>query len=195
MWSRWRGICCPRVGVGAENPDTASDQRVHSQSADLAVTVHRPRGMISRCGLPTRVPVARPRAELADAARTFRGSQGRGDLGASSRGRRAAPTQPAPDTELGRPRAAQRPEPAPAGQSAPAAARVTENPAALARPAGRPPLELSATTTWPPNHVANGSGAGVADGPGEPTVGVPTHPRRAGRPRPSDLRVHRVDHA
>jgi hypothetical protein len=42
-----------------------------AQSADLAVTVHRPRGMISRCGLPTHVPVARPRAELADAARTF----------------------------------------------------------------------------------------------------------------------------
>jgi hypothetical protein len=35
-----------------------------AQSADLAVTVHRPHGMISRCDLPTRVPVARPRAEL-----------------------------------------------------------------------------------------------------------------------------------
>jgi hypothetical protein len=28
---------------------------------------------------------------------------------------------------------------------------------------------------------------------GEPTVGVPTHPRRAGRTRPSDRRVHRMD--
>jgi hypothetical protein len=47
-----------------------------------------------------------------------------------------------------------------------AAARVTENFAALARPARRPPLELSATATRPPHHVANGSPAGVADGPG-----------------------------
>src|SRR5919112_2008992 len=98
--------------------------------------------MISRRGLPTRLPDARPRAELADAARPLRGSQGRRDLGASSRGRRVAPTPPAPDAELGRPRAPQRAEPAPTGRSASAAARVTENAAALARPAGRPPLDL-----------------------------------------------------
>jgi hypothetical protein len=69
---------------------------------------------------------------------------------------------PAPDAELGRPRAAHRAEPAPAGQSAPVAARVTPNPAALARPAGRPSVELSTTTTRPPHHVASGSGAGAA---------------------------------
>ena len=69
--------------------------------------------MIYRRGLPTRVPDARPRAELAGAARPLRGSQGCRDPGPPSRGRRAAPTPPAPEAELGRPRAAQRAEPAP----------------------------------------------------------------------------------
>ena len=36
-------------------------------------------------------------------------------------------------------------------------------------------------------------GAGAAVGPGEPTVGVPTHPGRAGRPRPSDRRIDGVE--
>jgi hypothetical protein len=59
----------PLRGVGAENRDTASGQGVQGQRTDLAVTVHSPRSMISACDLPTRVPAARPRAELADAAR------------------------------------------------------------------------------------------------------------------------------
>jgi hypothetical protein len=155
--------------VGAENHVTASDQRCCHQTTTWPEPGARTRGQASiidhHC-LSACVPDARPRAELAGAARTFRGGQGRRDLGAAPRGCRAAPTQPAPDAELGRPRAAQRAEPAPPGRSAPAAARVTENFAALARPARRPPLELSATTTRPPHHVANGSPAGVADGPG-----------------------------
>jgi hypothetical protein len=32
-------------------------ERVRGQSADLSVIVHRPRGKISSCGLPTRVPL------------------------------------------------------------------------------------------------------------------------------------------
>src|SRR3954449_13599099 len=75
-----------------------------------------------------------------------------GDLGASSRSRRAGPTPPAPDGELGQPRATHRAEPAPAGRSAVAATRVTKNPAALARPAGRPPLDLPACPLRPPTH-------------------------------------------
>jgi len=53
-----------RRRVGAENPGTASDQRDHRQP-NLALTVSSPRSMISRCGYPTRLPDARPRAELA----------------------------------------------------------------------------------------------------------------------------------
>src|SRR5690349_24842796 len=56
--------------------------------------------MISSCGLSTRVPAPRPRAELAGTARPHRGSQGRRDPGPASRARGAAPTPPAPDAEL-----------------------------------------------------------------------------------------------
>ena len=75
-------FCPTRNPVRAENRGTASDQGVQGQRTDLAVTVHSPRSMISACGLPTRVPDARPRAELAGAARPIRGSQGRRDPGA-----------------------------------------------------------------------------------------------------------------
>src|SRR5215218_9328721 len=108
--------------------------------------------MISYCGVPTRVPHARPRAELAGAVRTLGRSQGCRDLGAPTRGGRTAPTPPTPEAELGRPRPAQRAEPTASHPAAPAAARVTENPAALALPARRPPLDLSATTTRPTAH-------------------------------------------
>jgi putative transposase len=52
--------------------------------------------MISCRGLPTRLSDARPRAELAGAARPGRRRQGRRDSCASTRGRRPAPTQPRP---------------------------------------------------------------------------------------------------
>jgi hypothetical protein len=80
--------------------------------------------------------------------------------------------------ELGRPRPAQRVEPTPTRRSATAAARLTPDPAALARPARRRPLDLPATTTRPTAHRATGSGVGAADGPGEPDLGLPPHPGR-----------------
>jgi hypothetical protein len=46
--------------VGAENPDTACDERDRCQPTDLALTVGSPRTMISRRVLPTRIPDARP---------------------------------------------------------------------------------------------------------------------------------------
>jgi hypothetical protein len=149
--------------------------------------------MIACCGLPTRVPDARPSAELAGATRPIRFSQGRRDPRAAPRGRRAAPTQPTPDPELGRPRRAQRAEPAAAHPVAPAAARLTPNPAALARPTRRPPLDPPRTPTRPPANLPTDPGPGTADGPREPDLGLPTHPRRAGRTRPPDRRLHRVD--
>ncbi len=118
--------------MGAENRDVAPDQLVRGQSTDLAVTFHCPHSMISRRGLPTRLPDARPR----------RHSQERGEPGTPTRDRRATSTQPAPGNDLGRPCPAQHAQPAPAGQSAPVAARLTENAAALARPAGRPALDV-----------------------------------------------------
>ena len=82
--------------VGAGNPDTAAGQLLRGQPTDLALAVGSPRSMIGRCGLPSRVPDARPRVELAGAARSLRRSQGRRDSGASPRGRRAARHNPRP---------------------------------------------------------------------------------------------------
>src|SRR5688500_7874467 len=149
--------------------------------------------MISRCGLPTRVPDARARAELVGAARPLRRSQGRRDPRPASRSRRAAPTPPSLEADLGRPRPAQRVEQTAAPAGAPAAAGVTENPAALARPPGRSPLDLSAAATRSSARRATDPGAGAADGPGEPDMGLPTYPRRVDRTRPTDRRLHRLE--
>jgi hypothetical protein len=134
-----------------------------------------------------------PRAELADAAHPIRRSQGRRDPGAPSRGRSAAPTQPTPHPDVDRPRAPQR-----AQQTAPylvarAAARLTQNPAALARPPRHPPLDLPQTTTRPPTHPGADPGPGAADGSREPHLGLPTHPGRTSRTRPPRGRLHRLD--
>ena len=149
--------------------------------------------MIASCGLPTRVPDARSRAELAGAARPLRRRQGRRDPDAASRGRRAAPHQPPPDADLARPRRAQRAEQAAARPAAPAAAGVAPNAAALARPARRPPLDLPAPTTRPTTHRTADPGPGAADGPRESPLGLQTHPGRAGRPRPCRRRLDRLE--
>ena len=133
-------------------------------------TPRRPPSRISRRGPSTRVPDARPRAELAGAARPLRRNQGRRDPGAPPRSRRAAPTQPAPEAELGRPRAAQRAEPTaprrcagcgsshpePCCAGTPSSSRRWTYPR---RQPGRPPV------------AQPDPGAGAADGPGEPRWG------------------------
>ena len=87
--------CSPSPPVGAEYCVVASDQ-VSSWQADLAVIVPTQPSMIARSGLPIGLPDARPRAELAGAARPLRRRQGRRDPHAASRSRRAAPHQPRP---------------------------------------------------------------------------------------------------
>src|SRR5688572_14430788 len=108
--------------------------------------------MIASCGLPSRVPDARRRAELAGAARPRRCRQGRRDPDAASRGRRAAPQQPPAEAHLARPHHAQRAEQAAARPAAPVAAGVAPNAAALARPPRHPPLDPPPTTTRPTTH-------------------------------------------
>jgi hypothetical protein len=85
-----------------------------------------------------RLSAARPRAELAGTTRSIRGSQGRRDPGAPSRDRGAARTQPTPDDVLVRSRRPQRAEQNAPYPAAPAAARLPQNPAALARPTWSP---------------------------------------------------------
>ena len=115
----------------------ASDQRFR-QPAAPAVMVRSPTSMIARCGLPTRLPAARPRAELAGTTRPIRRSQGRRDPGAPSRGRRTASTQPTPDADLARPRRPQRAEQTATHPAAPAAARVTREPCCAGTPTSSP---------------------------------------------------------
>ena len=55
--------------------------------------------------------------------------------------------------------------------SAPATAGVAQNPAALARPPRRPPLDLPPTTTRPPTHPTADPDPGAADGAREPDLG------------------------
>ena len=169
--------------MGAENRDVAPDELVRGQSTDLAVTFHCPHSMISRRGLPTRLPDARPR----------RHSQERGEPGTPTRDRRATSTQPAPPAMTWVDRALL----STLSRLLPVNLRrlqlVTENAAALARPAGRPALDVSATTTGPSTRRATHPGVGAADGPGEPEMGLPQHPGRAGRTRPSDCHVDGVE--
>src|SRR3954452_1502805 len=108
--------------------------------------------MIARCGLATRLPDARPRAELAGAAGALRRRQGRRDPDPATRGHRATPYQPSPDDVVARPRRAQRTEQAATCPAAPGADGVTADAAALARPARRPPPDLPAPTTRPTAH-------------------------------------------
>src|SRR5262245_61622429 len=139
--------------------------------------------MIARCGLPTRLPAARPRAELAGATHPLRHSQGRRNPGAPTRGRRAAPTQPTAEVDLARPRPPQRAEQAAAHGSTPAAARLPQNIVAVARPPHRPTLDLPTTTTRPSIHPTAHPSPGAADGSRESRLGLPTHPGRTGRTR------------
>jgi hypothetical protein len=63
--------------VGDENRVTAFHQRLR-RAIGLVVTVHGRSCMVARCGLLTRLPHTRPRAEPAGTARSIRFSEGCG---------------------------------------------------------------------------------------------------------------------
>jgi hypothetical protein len=149
--------------------------------------------MIARCGLATRVLDARSRAGLAGPAHPLRRGQGRRDPHSATRSRRAAPHQPPTNPHLARPRRAQRPEQTAARAAAADAAGLTPHVAALAPPARRPTLDLPAPTTRPTTHATADPGPRAEDGPRESPMGLPTHTRRAGRPRPHRRRLHRLE--
>ena len=102
-------------------------------------------------------------------------------------------TNTRPSTDLARPRRAQRTEQTAARPAAPAAAGVAPNPAALARPARRPPLDLPAPTTRPTTHRTGDPGPRAADGPRESPLGLQTDPGRVGRTRPFRGRLDRLE--
>ena len=185
----------PADGVGFENTDTLapSDQRDHRQPTDLALALSDPRSLISRCGSPTRVPDARPHAEL-----DFRCSPGP-TRPRTSRSWCCVTRSPScadstiAEAELGRPRPVQRAEQAATGLGAPAAARVAQNAAVLARSTGRPPVDLSVRQTGRPPIVQPVRALVLRPARENPRWGIPTHPRRTDRARPPDRRVDGVD--
>ena len=110
--------------------------------------------MISGRGLPIRVPDARrvlswmTLLARSDAAKDVEILVLRHEIAVLRR------HNPTTEDDLARPRHPQRAEPAAPAPAAPAAARLTENPAALARSAGHPPLDLGHTArrglpAWP----------------------------------------------
>ena len=159
---------------------------------DLSIT-SRAAGMIACCGLPTRLPDARPRAELAGSARPLRRSQGRRDPHTAARGRRAAPHQPSPEDVVARPRllsALSRLLPAPLRQLRLVSPRtllrwhaqlVAHRWTYPHRRPGRPPT------------AAADPGPRAPHGPRESPLGLPTDTGRAGRPRPPSRRLNRLD--
>jgi hypothetical protein len=143
-----RTTCRDRCERRAVNRDTAFNQRVRGQQADLAITVHRRHSTISAYGVSTRVPGACPRAELTGAARALRRHQGRRDPGPASQGRRAAPAPPTSDAELGRPRTAHgRGRDRPDSRSTRRATRPARHPSDDSRPS--PPDQPSAVVDRP----------------------------------------------
>jgi hypothetical protein len=149
--------------------------------------------MIARRGPRTCLLDAHSRAVLAGAARPLRHRQGSRDPDPASRGRRAAPHQPPTNLHLARPRRAQRTEQTAARPATPAAAGLASDAAALARPTRRPPLDLPAPTTRPTTHLGRDPGLGAANGSRKSPLGLPTHPERAGRPRPCRGRLDRLE--
>ena len=89
-----------------------------------------------------------------------------------------------PALPVARPCRAQRVEQTAARRVAPGAAGVPPNPAALARSARRPPLDLPAPTASPTTHRTGDPGPHAADGPRESPLGLQTDPGRVGRTRP-----------
>jgi hypothetical protein len=164
-----RSVCVPRT----LSPSLSST----FPEGDLDITVPTRASMIACCGPRTRLPDARSRTELAGAARPLRRRQGRRDPDASERGRGTASHKHPAETDLARPRRAQRTEQTAARRVAPGAAGVTPNPAALAPPARRPPLDLPAPTTRPTTHRTGDPRPRAADGPREPPLGLQTNSR------------------
>jgi hypothetical protein len=85
-------------------------------------------------------------------------------LGENADSCRAAAEQPPPEDVLARSRRAQRAEQAAPYLAAPAATCLAQNPAALAHPPRRSPLDLPAPTTRTPTHPTADPGPGAADG-------------------------------
>lgn len=146
-------------------------------------------GIVMTCVAAPALPRVLPHRRIARPPGQHRCGQRRGDLGAPSRERGPAPAESDTAPGLGRPSGARRPDQIPAPGVGGAPARHSDHGHALASAAGRPPLDISQPVR-PAADRPSHHRPGRADVPGQPRLGLPTHPRRTARPRPPCERVH-----
>jgi hypothetical protein len=148
-----------------------------------------PSGIIMTHAAASHLPRVLPHCRLACSPRPHRCGQRRGDPGPAPRERGPAPAEPQAASGLGRPGGARRPDQAPTSSVEGPPARHPGHRPRLAPAAGRPALELS----QPVRPAADRPGhrrTGRADGPIQPRLGLPAHPRRTARPRTPDRCLH-----
>lgn len=123
---------------------------------------------------------------LACPARPVRSRQGHRDLDPAPSGRRAPAADRGPQVVVDGPGCAGRAGPAAAGPPAPAVApdRFPANPAALARQPDPAEMDVPAPRSRTAAHRLGHPRTGAGDGPRQPLLGIPAHPRRAGRAGP-----------
>jgi hypothetical protein len=178
----------PRAGLhrpracGCREPCPASDQRLRPRR--LAVMVRIVCSKIARCGSPTRLPDV-ARAELAGASRPIRHRQERRDPRAPSPGSRAAHIPHPKSTWIDR-----------AALSALSSCAGYGSSHRELCCAGTPISSPAAGPTPGDNLAAyplrSLFGRWCCAWPGEPSVGLPTHPGRARRTRASCRRLRRL---
>jgi len=153
------GVCVPRtssLSLSSRFPE-----------ADLNIAVPTRASMIARCGPRTGLLDPHSPAGLAGAARTAPTPQRTPRSWRCDTRSLCCAAPILARRVLARPRCAQRPEQAAARTAAPGAAGVATHTAALARAAGRPALDLSASTTRSTTHATADPDSGAADGPRE----------------------------
>src|SRR5215469_4016875 len=149
-------------------------------------------GTLSTRVTTIRLPGCAARVRLAGPARTVRPRQGRGDPHLAPPARRAPAPGQGTEAVVDGPGAAGRAGPAAAGQPTPpvAADRLPADPPALAGRPDQTKMGLPAPHARATSDEAVRAGAGAGDGPGQPGLGLPAHPRRTGRPRMQDRAVN-----
>jgi hypothetical protein len=135
------------------------------------------------------LPDLQSASRLSDTARASIGIQGLRAARPTPRGRRTPQNQPEPSPGLGRPSRARRADPTPPREAARASPGHPSHRPAVAPPAGDQEGDLPEPLR-PPTSRPHDRRADRADGPREPDLGLPAHPRRASQARLPRRSIH-----